>query len=135
MMKVINSEGGPFIAIECQDLHRWSGIYGLNFFKDVAPVETDYDAICDLSLNNYEELIGVAGGRDGAVLFLDLPLPTLIVEAATDHIYIAQIETSEKGWSKSQLHASDFESPIEWKDALHITFKDGHVVLFDSSYS
>lgn len=132
-MKTINSEGGPFIAINYQDLHHWSGIYGLNFFKDTYPAETDYDAICELGLTNREDVIGIARGREIAMLFLELPLPTLIVEATADHIYIAQIETSEKGWSKTELRASDFEAATEWNHPMSLYFEAGNFFLFESS--
>lgn len=132
-MKIVESNGGPLIAMHMRDLAQWSGIDALSFFKNRSSAETDYDALCQIGMDNPYQVIDVARGDNIDILLIAIPIPTIIVEATEGHIYLAQIETSEDGWSKSELRASDFATPAEWRDPLHVSFQAGTIIFFDSA--
>ena len=132
-MNMVQTSGGALILLPLHSANKWGGVFRCELFKNTSKSCGDYDAMYQSIRNNPLPTIGVVKSDSANILLMAEPLPTLIVDNGPDHLYISQVDTSEEGWSESELRASDFESTISWQYDANFIFDGGAFIIFDSS--
>ena len=136
-MKIIESYGGPLIGLNRCDLQHWGGIEDKLFIGDAAAFANDYEAV-GLAMLNDRKLAGYLAKINGVRhegLLINTPLPTLIVASDDRSVYLAQIESSEIGWSRSMITKDHFSLGKKDDEIIYLNVKDGGWIIFDSSAS
>ena len=134
-MKIIESYGGPLIGLSRCDVQHWSGIEGKLFIGDASPFSDDYDATKFAMLGD-DNLCGYLAKLTGVTcegLLINTPVRTLVVASDDRSVYLAQIESSETGWSPAMIEKEHFNLGTKSHDKISINVKNGDFILFDSS--
>ncbi len=135
-MKVIETTGGPFIAISQDKADRWSGIEGKRFSGHDMPFEHDYEAGCAQFYNqaNRRPLIAKFSNNEVDVALFGEPMPTCVVATDGSSAYLGQAHYAPEEWSYSEISKNDFDrAGFENYVGFRINHTGQRMVVFDSS--
>lgn len=132
-MKKIQSFGGPFLCIDRQSLSQWGGVFQSSFFGESSAFQNDYEEICDYLSHRPPSDISVVQGALSEAFTINISLPTFIINADGNSIYLLQIWSSEQGWSESNITVNDFQSVTDWDSTVEFSCRGGEFLIFDSS--
>lgn len=132
-MNLIRFDGGPLLGIDRTSLSQWGGVLHKSFFGNAVASENDYEEMCERLGQRRSTNLSLIKGAAAEAILIDIPLPTIIIEADGSSVQLVQIWSSEQGWSESSLTMDDFRDAADWRGSVEFFCGGGEFVIFDSS--